>query len=86
MVIANPIAPEFAMPEDVINEAIASALRMAEERNIHGKENTPFLLETIKELTHGQSLNSNIHLVLSNAALAASIAAAYCEISSHSYK
>ena len=81
MVIANPIAPEYAMPEDVMDKAIASALLMADEQNIHGKEITPFLLETVKELTHGKSLDANIWLVLSNAALAAEIAAAYCNLS-----
>ncbi len=80
MVIANPIAPEYAMPEDVMDKAIAAALCMADEQNIHGKEITPFLLETVKELTHGKSLDANIQLVLSNAALAAEIAAAYCNL------
>ncbi|HPJ03039.1 MAG TPA: pseudouridine-5'-phosphate glycosidase [Candidatus Limiplasma sp.] len=80
MVIANPIAQEYAMPEDVMDAAIASALRMADQQSIHGKNITPFLLETVKELTHGKSLDANIQLVLSNAALAAHIAAEYCKI------
>jgi pseudouridylate synthase len=80
LVIANPIAPEYAVPKDMMDQAIASALKQAEEQNIHGKAITPFLLETVKELTHGKSLDANIKLVLSNAALAAQVAAEYCRI------
>ena len=42
---------------------------------IHGKEATPFLLAKVKELTEGNSLDSNIRLVFNNAKLAAQIAA-----------
>ena len=80
MVIANPISPDYAMPEDVMDKAIHTALQMADDNNIRGKAITPFLLETVKELTHGQSLDANIQLVLSNAALAAKIAAEYCNL------
>ena len=44
-------------------------------KGIHGKECTPFLLAKVKELTGGDSLESNIRLVFNNAALAAQIAA-----------
>ncbi|MBQ4280786.1 MAG: pseudouridine-5'-phosphate glycosidase, partial [Spirochaetales bacterium] len=42
---------------------------------IHGKETTPYLLDKVQKLTGGDSLESNIRLVLNNAALAARIAA-----------
>ena len=38
------------------------------------KEITPFLLKTVVELTGGESLESNIHLILNNAAVGAEIA------------
>lgn len=81
MIVSNPIPPEYAMPEAMMKEAIDTALQMARNQGIHGKQSTPFLLETVKELTHGKSLDANIQLVLNNAALAADIAAEYCKLS-----
>ena len=81
VIVANPIPQEYAMPEDVMDKAIHTALRMAQEKGVHGKEITPFLLETVKELTHGKSLDANIQLVFNNAVLAAGIASEYCKLS-----
>lgn len=75
-VIANPIPEAYAMDEDLINEAIDSALEEAAALKIRGKEATPFLLAKVKALTDGQSLESNIALVLHNARVAAEIAKA----------
>lgn len=74
VLISNPIPEEYAMDEKVINAAIEKALKMAKEQGITGKDTTPFLLKTIVELTGGDSLESNIKLVLNNAALGAEIA------------
>lgn len=74
VVIANPIPAEYAMEEALINDAIAQALAEAEAKNIGGKASTPFLLGKIAQLTAGNSLFSNIQLVLNNASLAAQIA------------
>ena len=56
--------------------AIAQALREADEQGIRGKKIAPFLLARVCELTGGDSLKSNIHLVLNNVRLAARIACA----------
>ena len=74
MLVTNPIPDEFAMDPDVINKAIDDAVAEAKAQGIHGKETTPFLLAKVKELTGGDSLDSNIHLVYNNAKLAAQIA------------
>ena len=74
MLVTNPIPEEYSMPRDVISAAIDRAVAEAAEKGIHGKETTPFLLAKIKELTGGDSLDSNIALVKNNAALAAEIA------------
>ena len=66
------------MPAAVIDAAIEQALREADEQGIEGKATTPFLLARVSELTGGDSLESNIQLVLNNARLAAQIAVAYC--------
>ncbi|BDY06644.1 pseudouridine-5'-phosphate glycosidase [Ferrimonas sp. YFM] len=78
VVVANPIPEEFAMAPQVITDAIETALKEAEEQGIGGKASTPFLLARVCELTGGNSLDSNIQLVLNNARLGARIAAAYC--------
>ena len=64
------------MDPDVINGAIDEAIAKASAQGIHGKATTPFLLAKVKELTGGDSLDSNIQLVFNNARLAARTAAA----------
>jgi len=76
MLVTNPIPEEYSMPADVINRAIDTAIADANRQGIRGKETTPFLLARVKELTGGDSLESNIQLVLNNARLAALTAAA----------
>lgn len=74
MLIANPIQEEYSMDAKVIGKAIDEAISEAEERGIKGKEITPFLLDKIQKITAGNSLASNIELVLNNARLASQIA------------
>ena len=76
MLITNPIPEEYAMPQDVIDAAIAQALREADEQGVKGKKITPFLLARVCELTGGDSLKSNIQLVLNNVRLASRVACA----------
>ena len=81
MVVANPIPPEHAMERGTIDRAIAQALQEAAAQGISGKASTPFVLARVNELTGGDSLTSNIALVLNNARLASAIALAYAAIS-----
>jgi len=74
LVVANPIPSEFEMDYEVITNAINIAVLEAEKAGIKGKESTPFLLAKVKELTGGDSLDSNIELVYNNAKVAASLA------------
>lgn len=74
MVIANPIEEQYQMNYETITGAIESALKEADEKGIKGKESTPFLLAKVKEITGGDSLESNIQLVYNNARLGAQIA------------
>ena len=76
MLITNPIPHQYAMPKDVIDAAINQALAEAKKQGVKGKATTPFLLARVCELTGGESLKSNIKLVLNNVALGAQIAAA----------
>lgn len=74
LVIANPIPEKYEMNYDVINNAIELALIEAEKKGVKGKDITPFLLSRVKDITGGESLESNIELVYNNARAAASIA------------
>ena len=80
MLVTNPIPEEFAMDHEVINKAIDEAIAQANAQGIHGKATTPFLLAKVKELTGGDSLDSNIQLVFNNARLAAQTAAELCRL------
>ncbi len=77
MLVTNPIPEAFAMPLETITAAIEQAVAECNEKGIHGKETTPFLLARVAELTGGDSLASNIQLVYNNAKVAALTAAAY---------
>jgi len=77
VVVANPIPVEDEMPRQLIDKAIEQALGEASAQGISGKQTTPFLLARIVELTGGDSLDSNIRLVMNNARLAADVSVAY---------
>ena len=74
MLVTNPIPEEYSMDVEVIGEAIDKAVKEAEEKGVKGKDITPFLLDKIQKKTGGDSLASNIQLVLNNARLASQIA------------
>lgn len=76
LIVANPIPKEFEMDAKVIDKAIKEAIRQQNSLGIKGKESTPFLLAKVKELTGGESLDSNIQLVYNNAKVGAQLAIA----------
>ena len=75
MLVTNPIPEQYSMDKAVIDKAIETALAEAKAQGVHGKAVTPFLLAKVKELTGGDSLDSNIQLVYNNARRAAATAA-----------
>lgn len=74
--VVNPIPAESEIPRAEMIPVVDAALADAAAQRIAAKEVTPFLLDRIYALTEGRSLTANIALVLSNARLAARIAAA----------
>ncbi len=76
-VIGNPVPAEFEEDEEQITQAIEQALQELDENGIKGKDSTPFLLARVKELTKGESLETNIQLVYNNAKVASQIAVHY---------
>ena len=79
MLVTNPIPEQYAMDKAVIDAAIEQAVAESKEQGIHGKETTPFLLARVVELPGGDSLESNIQLVLNNAIVASKTAAELCK-------
>ncbi len=80
MLVTNPIPEAYSMDPAVINKAIDQAVADAQAKGIHGKDITPFLLDAVKTITGGDSLNSNIQLVYNNAKVAAQAAVALCAL------
>lgn len=78
--IVNPIPAEDEIPAEDIKAIIEQALADMDDKGIHGKEATPFLLGRIVEITQGASLTANIALVNNNARLGAQVACAYAAI------
>lgn len=74
ILVGNPIPEEYSMDPEIINPAIDKAIEECNKLGIRGKETTPFLLAKVKELTGGDSLDSNIQLVFNNAKVAAQTA------------
>ena len=74
MLVTNPIPQQYSMDPAVIGKAIDEAVAECKAKGVHGKETTPFLLAKVKELTGGDSLESNIQLVFNNARVASQIA------------
>ncbi len=84
VLIANPVPASQAAGRDEMELHIQQALTAGTQQNIKGKEVTPFLLKYIAEHTMGESLETNIALILNNAKVGAGIAVAFAEINRES--
>ncbi len=77
MLVTNPIPLESSMDNKIINKAIDEAIIEMDNLEIKGKEQTPYLLGKVVEITGGKSLESNIALVYNNCKLASKISKEY---------
>jgi pseudouridine-5'-phosphate glycosidase len=77
ILVTNPVPTADAISASEMEPIIERVSQEAQERKIHGKRLTPFLLERISELTKGKSMRANLSLLLNNARLAAQIAHAW---------
>ena len=80
VLIANPVPAEQEIATDEMEIHILQALNAAKEKNISGKNVTPFILQYISEHTKGESLEANIALIKHNAKVGAEIAVEYYRI------
>ncbi|KAF2478118.1 uncharacterized protein BDR25DRAFT_250708 [Lindgomyces ingoldianus] len=66
LLFANPCPAESAIPKDAMDSIIEEAIRQADASGASGKDNTPFILSKIKELSGGKSIPANRALIESN--------------------
>jgi len=74
ILLTVPIPVEFEINLTELENILAKALKLADEKNIGGKEITPFLLAQMAEKSGGKTLAANIALLENNAQIAAQIA------------
>ncbi|NLY81160.1 MAG: pseudouridine-5'-phosphate glycosidase [Clostridiales bacterium] len=74
MIVACPIKEEDEIPFNQMDQVIREALKECKDKEISGKRITPFLLDRLKTITEGKSLQANIKLVLNNADIGSQIA------------
>jgi pseudouridine-5'-phosphate glycosidase len=73
LVVQAPPA-DVALPQDVVDDAVAVALDEARHSGVRGAAVTPYLLAAVERATGGRSLRTNLGLLEENAALAGAIA------------
>lgn len=76
LLVANPVGEDDQVDAELHDRVLAEGLAAAQAEGIRGKDVTPFLLERFHRETEGESLRSNIAIILANAHLGARIAAA----------
>ena len=76
VVVAVPIAAADGLDPAQAEAEIARALEAAEHAGVRGAALTPYLLGALGEATRGESLRSNVSVLLQNARVAAQIALA----------
>ena len=63
VLVCDPIPEQYSLAPEYINKEIDKALLEMEKLGVKGKDETPFLLAKIVEITGGKSLETNIHLI-----------------------
>ena len=76
ILVTVPVPAEFEIEREELEKILVDSLKLAEEKNISGKEITPFLLAEMSERSAGKTLRANIALLENNAKIAAQVAAA----------
>jgi pseudouridine-5'-phosphate glycosidase len=76
LIVFQPVPKDAELSHVEHDAVLASALALATEQRVSGKDVTPFLLDYFHQTTAGRSVNANIALIMSNAGLAARVAGA----------
>ncbi len=77
VLIANPVPADMEISAEEMEVHVEKALGTAKEKNIIGKNVTPFVLQYIADNTKGESLETNMALIKHNTKLGTEIAVAY---------
>jgi pseudouridine-5'-phosphate glycosidase len=80
VLLCNAIAPEFAMDAAEVAAATRRCEERADREGVRGRDLTPFLLACLAEETGGRSLEANLALLESNAALAGAVSVAFASV------
>jgi len=80
VLISVPIPKEAAADGKEVEEAIQQALKETTEKNITGRDLTPYILKRVAQLTKGKSLSANLSLIKNNAKIASLIAVELSQI------
>lgn len=75
VLLCNPVPEPHEMDADSVTAAVRRAEERAEREGVRGKALTPLLLSALAQETGGASLDANLALLETNAALAANVAA-----------
>ena len=75
ILLTVPVPREFEIELEELESILRDSLKLADEKNISGKETTPFLLAQMSERSAGKTLAANIALLENNARVAALVAA-----------
>jgi pseudouridylate synthase len=74
VLVGNPIPVEHELSAEIYDRALAEALADLDRARIRGRDVTPFLLDRMRVLTGGESVEVNRALLLNNVRLAADLA------------
>lgn len=80
LLVTVPVPEEKELPSDIAEKAIQQATQEADEQGITGKAITPFVLNRIKDITDGRSMDANIALLVNNARVGGQIAVEYTKL------
>ena len=75
MLLMNPIAKEYAVNVDEMNEAIEEAIEKSKKDNVSGKAITGYLMKYVKEKMGSDSMDAQKNMIIVNASVAAELAA-----------
>ncbi len=74
ILLTVPVPSEFEIEIEELENILSESLQLADEKNIRGKEITPFLLAQMSEKSAGKTLAANVALLENNALVAALVA------------
>ena len=76
ILILNPVPKKEEIKKNLVDKWIKKSLALIKNKNVSGRDLTPFLIASINKLSNGRSLEANIALIINNSRLAGKIAAA----------